>query len=107
MADGTFSAEVFANVAACTKEMDPSALDMDHPDTSKICQFYKKLIGECYSKCYCEDAARKKVMEDEIATLEGAPYNCEKFEICSAAAGLRASAFAVFVAAAATLVAAR
>ena len=74
---------------------------------SKVCPYYKAMYA-CYTKCYCDTSAdTKKQMEDAIAMIKEA-YKCTDIEACvSAAAGLRASAFAVFVAAAATLVAAR
>ena len=95
-------------ILACTDDAELVAPTGADPDfQTKICPYYK-LMYACYTKCYCDTSAdTKKQVEDAVAMMKET-YNCTDVEACvSAAAGLRASAFAVFVAAAATLVAAR
>ena len=105
MADGACSSKELEKIATCTNALTgPTGADPDY--MSKVCPYYKEMYA-CYTKCVCDEAATKKGLDDAIAAVtEG--YKCTGIEACvSAAAGLRASAFAVFVAAAATLVAAR
>ena len=73
-------------------------------DMAAFCKYAKDLMA-CYPKCYCDDAAYKSAIDTTVKTYSEAPYNCKDIK-CGSAAGLRASAFSVFVAAAVALVAA-
>jgi hypothetical protein len=104
LADGACSAKELEKIATCTNDpglVAPTGAGAD------FCPYYKKMYA-CYTKCYCDTSADTKKQMDEAVAMMKEAYQCTDIEACvSAAAGLRASAFAVFVAAAATLVAAR
>ena len=71
-------------------------------DKAAWCKYYDKYTA-CYPKCYCDDALYKASIDAIKKAME--TYGCT-FK-CGAAAGLRASAFTVFVAAVVSLVSAR
>ena len=73
-------------------------------DMAAFCKYAKDTMA-CYPKCYCDDDAYKSSIDLAVKTYSEAPYNCKDIK-CGSAAGLRASAFSVFVAAAVALVAA-
>ena len=71
-------------------------------DKAAWCKYYDKYTA-CYPKCYCDDALYKASIDATKKAME--TYGCT-FK-CGAAAGLRASAFTVFIEAVVSLVSAR
>ena len=69
--------------------------------SDEVCKALKKVMG-CYPKCVCDDATVQAQLEPILASAKSADCSVK----CGSAAGLRASAFAVFIAAAVALVAA-
>lgn len=108
LADGGCSAKELENTAICSNKLTaPSGAAAAANNYAAYCAYYKEMMA-CYTKCHCEDAGSKSSIDGTIASLAGEPYNCKDIQACiSAAVGLRASAFTVFVAAAAALVAVR
>ena len=84
--------------AAKTK---PTGTEADLKQSKAMCTYFKDSLG-CYPPCYC--AAMKETIDSSIKLME-TTYDCEGMK-CGSAAGLRASAFSVFVAAVVALVAA-
>ena len=89
--------------AANTK---PTGTEADLKQSKAMCTYFKASLG-CYPPCYC--AAMKETIDSSIKLME-TTYDCDDWlgrgMKCGSAAGLRASAFSVFVAAAVALVAA-
>ena len=89
--------------AAKTK---PTGTEADLKQSKAMCTYFKDSLG-CYPPCYC--AAMKETIDSSIKLME-TTYDCDDWlgrgMKCGSAAGLRASAFSVFVAAAVALVAA-
>jgi len=73
-------------------------------DKAAWCKYYDKYMA-CYPKCYCDDALYKSTIDASKKSME--IYGCTSKCGVAAAAGLRTSAFTVFIAAVVSLVAAR
>ena len=69
--------------------------------SAELCTWMKKAFA-CYPKCECE----KAYLVSALKEYKDAPHNCKDLK-CGSAAGLRASAFSVFVTAAVALVTAQ
>ena len=99
-ADGACSANDVTKTTECTTALTmPTGTEAD--PKAAMCTYAKDAL-KCYPKCYCDDAAND--VDTGIKELETS-YGCSGLK-CGSAAGLRASAFSVFVAAAVALVAA-
>ena len=71
-------------------------------DKAAQCKYFDKVTA-CYPNCVCDDARHKASIDATKKSME--TYGCT-FK-CGAAAGLRASAFTVFIAAVVSLVSVR
>ena len=85
--------------------MDASVTEAEVAKWTKAawCKYYDKSTA-CYPKCFCDNALNKAAIDAFKKGME--TYGCT-FKYCGAAAGLRASAFTVFIAAVVSLVSAR
>ncbi len=96
LADGACSQDEITTLSKCLTDKG----SMTATDTAGACKWIKEYWA-CYPKCYCDDATYKASIDATIKAYEA--YKCSGIK-CGSAAGLRASAFSVFVAAVVALV---
>jgi len=97
LADGACSADENTKYAKCVTDKGTATAT----DNAGVCKYAKELWA-CYPKCYCDDATYKAGIDVAIKAYKDT-YKCTDVK-CGSAAGLRASAFSVFVAAVVALV---